>query len=104
MVSLSRESIFDNLTQREYDILRLLDEGLSDREIATRLVITVSTVKWYNRQIYGKLAVSNRTQVINRAHKLGLLQRDFSMPPLKVALPKHNLPAETTQFIGRRRE
>jgi DNA-binding CsgD family transcriptional regulator len=49
------------LTERELDILRLLAEGLTDREIAQRLVIAQGTVKWYNKQIYQKLSGQGRT-------------------------------------------
>ena len=69
MVSLGQPPPIEALTQREYDILRLLNEGLSDREIAEQLVITVGTVKWYNRQIYNKLNVPNRTQAIVQAQR-----------------------------------
>src|SRR5512142_1053899 len=101
MVSISPQSVVESLTQREYEILRLLNEGLTDRAIAERLVITIGTVKWYNRQIYGKLVVSNRAQAINRTLELGILEREF---PARATPPKHNLPAETTDFIGRKRE
>src|SRR5690242_5027241 len=104
MLSLNSESIGEALTQRELDILRLLNAGLSDREIAARLVITLGTVKWYNRQIYGKLSVSNRAQVVNRTLELGLLERELSPAVPRGMLPRHNLPAETTQFIGRKHE
>ncbi|MFN8449382.1 MAG: helix-turn-helix transcriptional regulator [Anaerolineae bacterium] len=43
-------------------ILRLLTEGLSDREIARQLTLALEAVKWYNKQIYGKLGVRNRTE------------------------------------------
>ena len=50
------------LTDREMEILRLISRGLSNREIASDLVLTSGTVKWYNRQIYRKLGVHSRTQ------------------------------------------
>jgi non-specific serine/threonine protein kinase len=87
-------------SQRELEILRLLDAGLTDREIAQHLILTQGTVKWYNRQIYGKLGVSSRTQAIMRARQAGLLEGG---PPAPAA-PVHNLPAQTTHFIGRKRE
>src|SRR5262249_47197619 len=82
------------------DILALLEEGLSDREIADKRVLTLGTVKWYNHQIYQKLGVSSRTQAISRARDLGLLRPSEPAPNSS----KHNLPAETTRFIGRERE
>ena len=62
--------MLDRITDREMEILKLLADGLTNREIAECLVLTVGTVKWYNRQIYGKLEVKNRTQAVARARKL----------------------------------
>jgi LuxR family maltose regulon positive regulatory protein len=61
------------LSGREREILRLLASGMSNREIAEALVITVGTVKWYVNSIYGKLQVSSRTQAVARARAAGLL-------------------------------
>ena len=60
-------------TPQEYSILRLLDEGLSNRQIAERLYVSVSTVKWHNRSLYLKLGVSNRTAAVKRGRELKLL-------------------------------
>jgi non-specific serine/threonine protein kinase len=94
----------DGLSKRSVEILRLLAEGLSDREIADRLVMTVNTIKWYNRQIYSILDVSSRTQAIARAHELHLLDEHEPAAPVAAAPPKTNLPVEVTQFIGRVQE
>jgi DNA-binding CsgD family transcriptional regulator len=98
---------YEELSERAIEILRLLGEGLSDREISERLVITINTVKWYNRQIYGILGVKSRTQAIVRAHELQLLDKNKgSLPSAQKIrrLPKHNLPVESTHFIGRKQE
>ncbi len=87
-------------TPRETDILALLAEGMSDREIADCLVVATSTVKWYNRQIYDKLGVSGREQAVERATTLGLLDTS----ELSTLHEPHNLPAQTTPFIGREQE
>src|SRR5512134_1448225 len=63
----------DSLTEREHEILKRLSNGLSDQEIAADLFLSANTIKWYNRQIYSKLGVSNRTQAIAHAKTLGLL-------------------------------
>ncbi len=63
----------DALTARETDILRLLAQGLSNQEIADRLVMTVGTIKWYLYHIYPKLRVKNRTEAVIYARKLNLL-------------------------------
>lgn len=64
----------DGLTARELDVLRLIAEGLSNREIAERLVLSVGTVKWYVNQMYSKLQVESRTQAVAKARGLGLLE------------------------------
>jgi len=61
------------LNDRELQILGLIAKGLSNREIATNLIFTVGTVKWYLHQIYDKLGVGSRTQAIDRARELNLL-------------------------------
>lgn len=88
----------DTLTPREQDIFQLLGEGLSDQEIAQQLVLAVGTVKWYNKQIYGKLHVRNRAEARQLARRSGLIPSSLSLPPTS------NLPAPVTDFIGRRRE
>lgn len=100
----------EGLSKRAVEILRLLADGLSDREIAERLVMTVNTVKWYNRQIYSILGVGSRTQAIARAYEQQLLDEAdevdaVEQPPNEsYRPPKHNLPVETTHFIGREQE
>jgi LuxR family maltose regulon positive regulatory protein len=60
------------LTPRELEVLRLICDGLSNREIAGRLTVTLNTVKKHSSHIYGKLGVKSRAQAIVRARKLGL--------------------------------
>ncbi len=67
------EDIVEMLTLREQEVLRYIVEGLSNREIANELVITLSTVKWYVNQIYRKLGVRGRVQAIVRARELNLV-------------------------------
>ena len=95
MNSEHENSVAVPLSKRELDILGLLARGLTDREIADRLVIAYTTVKWYNRQIFNKLAVENRQQAIRRAVLLGLVE------PPDLAKPKQNLPVQLTPFVGR---
>jgi len=95
------------LTDREREILGLLAQGMSDRAIAERTVLTVGTVKWYNRQIYSKLDVRNRTQAVARARQLDLLRRAEDPGPTHAApaqTVRHNLPAQLTSFVGRQAE
>jgi LuxR family maltose regulon positive regulatory protein len=65
--------LLDPLTQRELEVLRLIAAGLSNRAIAARLVLAVSTVKSYVNTIYSKLQVESRTQAVARASALHLL-------------------------------
>ncbi len=63
----------DALTEREREVLNLVADGLSNREIAARLVLALGTVKWYISVIYSKLGVTRRTQAIARARELHLV-------------------------------
>jgi len=61
------------LTEREIEILRLVAEGASNKDIAARLFLAEGTVKNHVTSIYGKLGVSGRLPAANRARELGLL-------------------------------
>ena len=61
------------LSQRELEVLRAIDDGLSNREIAAALFVTVGTVKRHTNNIYSKLDVGSRTQALARARALNLL-------------------------------
>lgn len=65
--------LVEPLSDRELEVLRLVAEGLSNREIAERLYLALSTVKGHNRVIYGKLNVQRRTEAVARARELGIL-------------------------------
>jgi LuxR family maltose regulon positive regulatory protein len=60
------------LSNREQEILNLIKEGLSNKEIASRLTITVATVKSHLFNIYQKLGVYNRKSAILKAQEIGL--------------------------------
>ena len=66
-------ALVEELTPRELEVLQLVATGRTNPEIAKRLEISVGTAKWYTSQIYGKLAVGNRTQAVSRARELGIL-------------------------------
>lgn len=65
-------ALSEPLTEREQQVLHLLIQGLSNRQIAERLVLARSTVKWYLNAIYGKLCVSSRQEAIARTYELHL--------------------------------
>jgi LuxR family transcriptional regulator, maltose regulon positive regulatory protein len=65
--------LIEPLTARESEVLLLLAEGKSNREIADRLVVTLDTVKKHLTRIFGKLGAVSRTQAVARARELGLL-------------------------------
>lgn len=66
-------TIIEPLSKTQLAILRLVAEGLSNREVAARLTITEGTTKWHLNQIFGKLNVGSRTQAVAQARHLKLL-------------------------------
>ncbi len=65
--------LVEPLSQRELEILMLIAQGLSNREIGDRLFLALDTVKGHNRNIFAKLQVKRRTEAVARARDLGLL-------------------------------
>jgi LuxR family maltose regulon positive regulatory protein len=68
-----KSEIVEPLSQRELEVLQLIAQGLSNREISERLFLALSTVKGHNRNIFGKLQVQRRTEAVARARELGLV-------------------------------
>jgi len=66
-------SLVEPLSPREIEVLQLIAQGLSNREISERLFLALDTVKGHNRKIFDKLQVQRRTEAIARARELGLL-------------------------------
>jgi ATP/maltotriose-dependent transcriptional regulator MalT len=71
--ALKAQPMVEAVSAREVEILRLLAEGLSNQEIADRLVIGVGTAKSHVHHILEKLGGSNRMQAVSKARELGLL-------------------------------
>jgi len=69
----AQSQLVEPLSTREIEVLRLVDEGYSNQQIADKLSIAGSTVKTHINNIYGKLGVQTRVQAVHRARELGLL-------------------------------
>jgi LuxR family maltose regulon positive regulatory protein len=67
------QPLTEPLSQRELEVLRLIAQGLSNREIGERLFLAVDTVKGHNRRIFNKLMVHRRTEAVARARSLDIL-------------------------------
>ncbi len=67
------ETLSEPLSERELEVLGLLATGLTNKEVAAQLFLSVGTIKRHTHNIYGKLGVNNRTQAIVRAGELNLL-------------------------------
>lgn len=61
------------LTPREHEILVLIAEGLSNREIGERLFVSENTVKTHSSRLFEKMQVNRRVQAVQRARELGLI-------------------------------
>lgn len=68
-----RSQLLEPLSRQELNILQLIAQGHTNPEIAVKLVLAVSTVRWYAKQIFRKLGVHNRTQAATQAKKLNLI-------------------------------
>jgi LuxR family maltose regulon positive regulatory protein len=69
----STPALLEPLSQRELQVLQLIEQGLSNRAIAQQLIISLPTVKSHTGNIYSKLGVSSRTQAVAKARTLRLL-------------------------------
>ncbi len=76
----ARQPLVEPLSERELEVLRLIGDGLSNRDIAERLYLSVGTVKVHTRNIYGKLNVNSRTQALAQAARFRLLNQRGIQP------------------------
>ena len=68
------EPLLEPLSEREREVLALIADGLTNREVGERLYISQGTVKAHTSNIFGKLGVHSRTQAVARARALAILQ------------------------------
>jgi DNA-binding CsgD family transcriptional regulator len=71
----ANQALPEPLTERELEVLNLLAEGLSNRDIAGRLFLSVDTIKVHTRNIYSKLGVNSRTQAVMRGTALNVIRQ-----------------------------
>lgn len=62
-----------NLSKRELEVLQLMANGLSNQEIASRLFVSLNTVKTHSAQIFEKMEVKRRTQAVDVAKRLNII-------------------------------
>jgi LuxR family maltose regulon positive regulatory protein len=67
------EEMIEPLSKREIEVLQLIAAGLSNRQVAQKLYLSMSTVKAHTYNIYSKLGVHSRTQAVAKARALGIL-------------------------------
>ena len=91
------------LTARETEVAVLLADGLDSAEIAARLSIAPSSVKWYLRQVFHKLGVHTRQDAVLRARQLAVSVPE-NAPTESAPHPSGTAPRPLTSFIGRNRE
>jgi LuxR family maltose regulon positive regulatory protein len=69
-----QSELIEPLSEREIEILQLIAEGLTNQEIASKLFLSLNTIKTHTRSIYAKLGVHTRTQAVARGRALGLIR------------------------------
>ena len=67
------QHLIEPLSERELEVLRLLGTELNGPEIASELIVSLSTIRTHTRNIYSKLEVNNRREAVHRAEELGLV-------------------------------
>jgi LuxR family maltose regulon positive regulatory protein len=67
------QPLVEPLTDRELEVLYHLADGMSNQQIAEKLIVSIGTVKAHTHSIFGKLGAENRVQAVSRAREAGLL-------------------------------
>lgn len=63
-----------SLSKREIEVLQLMAEGLSNQEIATRLFVSLNTIKTHTSRVFEKMDVKRRTQAVEKARRLSIIR------------------------------
>jgi len=71
--TIKAQRLIEPLSKREREILQLISQGYTNREIGERLYLALNTIKGYNRNLFQKLNAKNRTEAVANARKLGML-------------------------------
>lgn len=69
----SNKQLLEPLSQRELEVLNLINQGLANKEIARKLTLAPATVKAHIRNLYGKIDAKSRTEALSKARSLGLI-------------------------------
>jgi len=69
----SNKQLIEPLSQRELEVLDLINQGLANKEIARKLTLAPATVKAHIRNLYGKIEAKSRTEALSKARSLGLI-------------------------------
>jgi ATP/maltotriose-dependent transcriptional regulator MalT len=62
------------ISKRELEVLQLMANGLSNQEIASRLFVSLNTIKTHSSNLFQKLEVKRRTQAIETGKKIGIIE------------------------------
>ena len=81
LVAGARPSLIEPLNVRELRILRLIEEGMANKDVSATLGIGLDTVKWHLKNAYKKLGVETRTGAIHAARSAGVLGTTFALAP-----------------------
>jgi len=87
------QALIEPLSDRELDVLRLLGSELDGPAIARELMVSLNTMRTHTKNIYAKLAVTNRRAAVRRAAELGLLPRPHGRRPLPAQFTDRQLRA-----------
>ena len=69
----NNKQLLEPLSQRELEVLDLINQGLANKEIARKLTLAPATVKAHIRNLYGKIEAKSRTEALSKARNLGLI-------------------------------